>query len=146
MEKKNKNIQIVELGIKSFTDALLIQEKYFNEIINIKRSNRKSENKTVTENFMLWVEHTPVITLGKSGKDKNLLLNKNEHKKKKIEYYQTNRGGDITFHGYESGIVYLHMQGACAGCPSSTMTLKMGIENLLKHFIPEVQEVRPIAA
>ena len=55
-------------------------------------------------------------------------------------------GGDITFHSYESGIVYLHMQGACAGCPSSTMTLKMGIENLLKHFIPEVQEVRPIAA
>ena len=55
-------------------------------------------------------------------------------------------GGDITFHGYQSGIVYLHMQGACAGCPSSTMTLKMGIENLLKHFIPEVQEVRPIAA
>ena len=99
MEKKNKNIQIVELGIKSFMDALLIQEKYFNEIINIKRSNRKSENKTVTENFMLWVEHTPVITLGKSGKDKNLLLNKNELKKKKIEYYQTNRGGDITFHG-----------------------------------------------
>ena len=55
-------------------------------------------------------------------------------------------GGDITFHGYEKGIVYLHMQGACAGCPSSTMTLKMGIENLLKHFIPEVKEVRPIAA
>ena len=99
MEKKNKNIQIVELGIKSFTDAQLMQEKYFNEIINIKRYNRKSENKTVTENFMLWVEHTPVITLGKSGKDKNLLLNKNELKKKKIEYYQTNRGGDITFHG-----------------------------------------------
>ena len=99
MEKKNKNIQIVELGIKSFTDALLMQEKYFNEIINIKRSNRKNENKTVTKNFMLWVEHTPVITLGKSGKDKNLLLNKNELKKKKIEYYQTNRGGDITFHG-----------------------------------------------
>ena len=77
MEKKNKNIQIVELGIKSFTDALLMQEKYFNEIINIKRYNRKSENKTVTKNFMLWVEHTPFITLGKSGKDKNLLLNKN---------------------------------------------------------------------
>ena len=55
-------------------------------------------------------------------------------------------GGDITFHGYDNGIVYLHMQGACAGCPSSTMTLKMGIENLLKHFIPEVLEVRPIAA
>ncbi|SMY06039.1 NifU family protein [Flavimaricola marinus] len=55
-------------------------------------------------------------------------------------------GGDITFHGFERGIVYLHMQGACAGCPSSTLTLKMGIENLLRHYIPEVVEVRPVAA
>ena len=54
-------------------------------------------------------------------------------------------GGDITFHGFDRGIVYLHMQGACAGCPSSTLTLKMGIENLLRHYIPEVVEVRPIA-
>ena len=54
-------------------------------------------------------------------------------------------GGDITFQSFEEGIVYLHMQGACAGCPSSTMTLKMGIENLLKHYIPEVNEVRPVA-
>ena len=53
-------------------------------------------------------------------------------------------GGDITFHGFERGVVYLHMQGACAGCPSSTMTLKMGIENLLRHYIPEVTEVRPV--
>ena len=55
-------------------------------------------------------------------------------------------GGDITFHGFDRGIVYLHMQGACAGCPSSTITLKMGIENLLRHYIPEVVEVRPVAA
>ena len=55
-------------------------------------------------------------------------------------------GGDITFHGFERGVVYLHMQGACAGCPSSTMTLKAGIENLLRHYIPEVTEVRPVAA
>jgi len=55
-------------------------------------------------------------------------------------------GGDIVFHGFERGIVYLHMQGACAGCPSSTLTLKMGIENLLRHYIPEVVEVRPVAA
>ena len=55
-------------------------------------------------------------------------------------------GGDITFHGIDRGIVYLHMQGACAGCPSSTLTLKMGIENLLRHYIPEVIEVRPVAA
>ena len=55
-------------------------------------------------------------------------------------------GGDITFHGFEKGVVFLHMQGACAGCPSSTLTLKMGIENLLRHYIPEVLEVRPVAA
>ena len=54
-------------------------------------------------------------------------------------------GGDITFQSFSEGIVYLHMQGACAGCPSSTMTLKMGIENLLKHYVPEVIEVRPVA-
>lgn len=55
-------------------------------------------------------------------------------------------GGDITFHGFDRGVVYLHMQGACAGCPSSTLTLKMGIENLLRHYIPEVLEVRPVDA
>ena len=55
-----------------------------------------------------------------------------------------NDGGDITFQGYRDGVVYLHMRGACAGCPSSTATLKYGIENLLKHFVPDVQEVRPL--
>ena len=53
-------------------------------------------------------------------------------------------GGDITFHGYDKGVVYLHMLGACSGCPSSTLTLKRGIENLLHHYIPEVIEVRPV--
>lgn len=53
-------------------------------------------------------------------------------------------GGDIVFHGFDEGIVYLHMRGACAGCPSSTATLRHGIENLLKHFVPEVAEVRAI--
>lgn len=52
-------------------------------------------------------------------------------------------GGDIVFDRFEDGIVYLEMQGACAGCPSSTATLKSGIENMLKHFVPEVIEVRP---
>ena len=53
-------------------------------------------------------------------------------------------GGDIVFHGFERGVVYLRMQGACAGCPSSTATLKMGIENMLRHYIPEVVEVRAV--
>lgn len=53
-------------------------------------------------------------------------------------------GGDIIFRGFENGIVYLTMRGACAGCPSSTATLKLGIENLLKHFLPEVLSVEAI--
>ena len=53
-------------------------------------------------------------------------------------------GGDITFEGFEDGVVFLHMQGSCSGCPSSTMTLKAGIENLLKHYVPEVVEVRSV--
>ena len=53
-------------------------------------------------------------------------------------------GGDITFHGFREGVVYLNMKGSCAGCPSSTATLKHGIENLLRHFVPEVSEVRAV--
>ncbi len=53
-------------------------------------------------------------------------------------------GGDITFHGYKAGVVMLEMKGACSGCPSSTATLKHGIENLLKHFVPEITEVRAV--
>jgi Fe-S cluster biogenesis protein NfuA len=55
-----------------------------------------------------------------------------------------NDGGDITFQGYRDGVVFLHMRGACSGCPSSTATLKQGIENLLRHFVPDVTEVRPV--
>src|SRR3954470_21321895 len=54
-------------------------------------------------------------------------------------------GGDIAFRGFKDGIVYLDMKGSCAGCPSSTATLQHGIQNLLKHFVPDVVEVRPMA-
>lgn len=55
-----------------------------------------------------------------------------------------NDGGDITFRGFKEGVVYLNMKGACSGCPSSTATLKHGIQNLLRHYVPEVVEVRPV--
>src|SRR5204862_1183083 len=55
-----------------------------------------------------------------------------------------NDGGDITFRGFKDGIVYLNMKGSCSGCPSSTATLQHGIQNLLKHFVPDVAEVRPV--
>jgi Fe-S cluster biogenesis protein NfuA len=53
-------------------------------------------------------------------------------------------GGDIIFHRFEDGVVYLHMQGSCSGCPSSTATLKAGIENMLRHYVPEVQSVQAV--
>jgi Fe-S cluster biogenesis protein NfuA len=55
-----------------------------------------------------------------------------------------NDGGDITFKGFKDGVVYLHMKGACSGCPSSTATLRHGIQNLLRHYVPDVVEVRPM--
>jgi len=55
-----------------------------------------------------------------------------------------NDGGDITFRGFKDGVVFLNMKGACSGCPSSTATLRHGIQNLLRHFVPEVSEVRPV--
>ena len=54
-------------------------------------------------------------------------------------------GGDIVFHGYRDGVVMLELHGACSGCPSSMTTLKMGVENMLRHYIPAVQEVREVA-
>ena len=99
MTKKNKAIRIIELGVKSYNDSLKIQEELFQKTIELKSINRKEDTQIPTQNYLLWVEHTPVITLGKSGKIKNLLLGEKQLKEKGIEYYPTNRGGDITFHG-----------------------------------------------
>ena len=99
MTKKNKAIRIIELGVKSYNDTLKIQEELFQKTIELKSTNRKEDTQIPTQNYLLWVEHTPVITLGKSGKIKNLLLGEKQLKEKGIEYYPTNRGGDITFHG-----------------------------------------------
>lgn len=81
-----------------------------------------------------------------SGEDSEIVNQIKELLDTRVRPAVAQDGGDITFHGFDRGVVYLHMQGACAGCPSSTLTLKMGIENLLRHYIPEVLEVRPVAA
>jgi len=104
--KKNKTVKIIDLGQKSYIDSLKIQEEYFNTIIELKRSNRKKEIPIQTDNYLLWVEHTPVFTLGKSGKMEHLLLNQQTLVNKGIDFYKTNRGGDITFHGPGQLVVY----------------------------------------
>ena len=104
--KKNKKVKIIDLGQKSYSESLKIQEGYFNAIIELKRSNRKKETSIPTDNYLLWVEHPPVFTLGKSGKMEHLLLNQQALVNKGIEFYKTNRGGDITFHGPGQLVVY----------------------------------------
>ncbi len=77
-------------------------------------------------------------------KDEETVLTIKELLETRVRPAVAQDGGDITFHGYRDGIVFLHMRGACAGCPSSTATLRHGIENLLRHFCPDVQEVQAI--
>jgi len=99
MSPKNKTIQLIELGKMPYQQALELQEKLFHETIAIKRENRARSTQCPTKNYLLWVEHNPVITLGKSGKQEHLLLDEQQLKKKEIDFYPTSRGGDITFHG-----------------------------------------------
>jgi lipoyl(octanoyl) transferase len=103
---KNKTIKIIDLGHKSYSESLEVQENYFNGTISLKRSNRKTDNPQPTHNYLFWVEHPPVFTLGKSGKMEHLLVDKMALAEKGIEFYQTNRGGDITFHGPGQLVVY----------------------------------------
>ncbi|MEX0921487.1 MAG: NifU family protein [Rhodovibrionaceae bacterium] len=78
------------------------------------------------------------------GEDSEIVLQIRELLDTRVRPAVAQDGGDIVFQGFDQGVVYLHMQGACAGCPSSTATLKMGIENMLRHYIPEVVEVRAV--
>ena len=102
----NKNIIVYDLGFLDYNEALNFQEKKLEEIIEIKRTNRNTGSSIKTPNYFLFVEHPPVITLGKSGQKTNLLLEKEELERKKIQFYNTNRGGDITFHGYGQIVGY----------------------------------------
>ena len=106
MNHKNKKLIIKDLGKISYQYGLNEQEKYFSEIIKIKKSNYKKEKLLKTDNFLLFVEHYPVFTLGKSGDINNLLTNKEFLTENKIDFFKTNRGGDITFHGPGQIVVY----------------------------------------
>lgn len=79
-----------------------------------------------------------------AGEDSELVTQIKELIDTRVRPAVAQDGGDIVFQSFEEGVVYLHMQGSCSGCPSSTATLKMGIENMLKHYIPEVVEVRAV--
>ncbi len=79
-----------------------------------------------------------------SGEDSEIVVQIKDLLDSRVRPAVARDGGDIIYHGFDKGIVYLKMQGSCSGCPSSTATLKHGIENLLRHYIPEVTEVRAV--
>jgi lipoyl(octanoyl) transferase len=95
----NNSIIIHDLGLLEYEHALKYQLKLFNEIVGNKISNRRNKTKIQTKNHLVFVEHNSVYTLGKSGEINNLLINQQDLKNKKIKFYKTNRGGDITYHG-----------------------------------------------
>ena len=95
----NRDIVLHDLGLLDYKKAVEYQTKIFNKIIDQKLKNRKSVNKEITQNHLIFVEHPNVYTLGKSGDINNLLLSKEDLEKKEIQFFNTNRGGDITCHG-----------------------------------------------
>lgn len=101
---------------------------------------------TIMEHFTagkpVMMEEVLSETLSNNEDDDEVVLQIKELLETRVRPAVAQDGGDITFHGFDGGVVYLEMRGACAGCPSSTATLKMGIENMLRHYIPEVVEVR----
>lgn len=95
----NKEVQILDLGLKDYKETWDFQEALFQGILDVKISNRRNEQNEPTKNYLIFVEHPHVYTLGKSGDFANLLLSEEQLAEKGASYYKINRGGDITYHG-----------------------------------------------
>jgi len=102
----NKNIAVQDIGLKDYKEVWEYQEALFDHIVKQKRANRDLEHKLPTDNYLLFVEHPHVFTLGKSGDLGNLLVSEEELKAKEARFYKINRGGDITYHGPGQLVVY----------------------------------------
>lgn len=96
---KNTAIQFIDLGLKSYQSAWDIQESLFKKTVDLKISNRRNQADHATPNYLLFVSHPHVYTLGKSGDAENLLVNAAQLEKMEATFFKTNRGGDITYHG-----------------------------------------------
>ena len=95
----NKTINVEDLGHKDYKDTWDYQESLFKSVLDTKIRNRREDTDLETSNYLLFVEHSHVYTLGKSGDSSNLLLNEEQLAKKGAKFYKINRGGDITYHG-----------------------------------------------
>lgn len=108
LNMQNRKIIFRDLGVMDYKACWDYQEELFNDIINRKIANRDlpDDQKALTPNYLLFVEHPHVYTLGKSGDEKNLLVNQEQLKEKDASYYKINRGGDITYHGPGQLVAY----------------------------------------
>ncbi|MNK01452.1 Octanoyltransferase [compost metagenome] len=97
--KMNKKVKFIDLGVKDYKDTWSFQETLFQEVLDIKIKNRREELDLERPNYLLFVEHPHVYTLGKSGDIENLLINEKQLETKGATFYKINRGGDITYHG-----------------------------------------------
>ena len=95
----NKEVKIKDLGLVEYKKAWDYQEELLNNIVEVKKKNRREGSNYSTKNYLIFVEHPHVYTLGKSGDISNLLIDQNELTKKAAKFYKINRGGDITYHG-----------------------------------------------
>ena len=102
----NNTVYFKDLNLIDYKKCWDYQEQLFNEILAVKLLNKKENKSIKTNNFLLFCEHPHVYTLGKSGDEKHLLVNNNFLKSNQVSYYETNRGGDITYHGPGQIVVY----------------------------------------
>jgi len=102
----NKKVKFQELGLIDYKECWDYQEKLFTEILEVKSSNRKQNKTEKTKNHLIFCEHPHVYTLGKSGDEKNLLVNEDYLKSRGATFHKINRGGDITYHGPGQLVAY----------------------------------------
>ena len=102
----NKKITLIDWGLKDYKEAWEAQEAFFQATIDQKTANRSAENPSPTPNYLIFVEHPHVLTLGKSGVMEHLLMSEEFLRAKHISFYKVNRGGDITYHGLGQVVGY----------------------------------------
>jgi lipoyl(octanoyl) transferase len=133
---RNKLVQYQNLESIAYKEAWDLQEKLFNEVVDAKQGNRQSDDPLPTPNFLLFCEHPHVYTLGKSGKESNLLINEEFLKSKGASLYRINRGGDITYHGPGQVVGYpiLDLDNFGLSIKSYIFNLEEVIINTLQKF------------
>ena len=137
-EKTHKNTHIVvkHLGLIDYHKAWAYQNKLFQSIIDIKVENRKADKPKNTPNYLLFCEHPPTFTLGRNGKEEHLLLSSEQMKEYNVSFVQSNRGGDITYHGPGQIVVYpiLDLDNFSSDVHIYLRTLEQAVINTLAHY------------